>query len=83
MAKKNKAKLLVYHLSAPKEILLQRINNRKTSRDASHKPIAKTRIQRNLRIWNTNRYFVGREFQTDKMSVKTVSNEILKDLRKK
>ena len=79
MAKKNKAKLLIYHLNAPKDILLQRIEIRKKPKNV-RTPIAKTRVHRNIRTWKTSRYFVGKEFQTDKISAKKISKEILKEI---
>ncbi len=81
MAKKNKAKLLIYHLDAPKNILLKRIENRiKTTKVKA--PIAKSRIHKNIQRWKANRFSVGREFQTDKVSAKAITGEVLKDLGK-
>lgn len=80
MARKEKCRILVYHLDAPKSILLERIKNRKKSKQI-RAPIAKTRIQRNIRAWRKNRYVIGKEFQTDKISAKKISEEILKEIR--
>src|SRR3989344_2828868 len=80
MARKNNFKLFVYHLNAPRKVLLQRIKSRKKSKDAKT-PIAKSRIERNIRMWNKNRYTIGKEFQTDKTTPKRIATEILKDIR--
>lgn len=79
MARKNKCRILVYHLNAPRNILLKRIKDRKKSKEI-RTPIAKTRIHRNIRAWRKNRYVIGKEFQTDKMSAKKISKEILKEI---
>lgn len=79
MSKKSKSKLLVYHLDAPKTVLLQRIKERKKSKNV-RTPIAKTRVHRNIRIWKANRYSIGKEFQTDEISVKKIAKEILKEI---
>lgn len=81
MAKKYKARLLVYHLNAPREILLRRIGERQKFKHV-RKPIAKTRILRNLRFWTRDRYAIGREFSTDEISAKKIVGEILKDIKK-
>ena len=80
IAKQNKSKIFMYHLDAPKEILLERIKNRKKSK-IIRAPIAKSRIHRNIRIWKKNRYTNGVEFNVDKMSARSVLNKIIKDLK--
>ena len=77
MAKNNGFKLFVYHLNAPKEVLLKRIKTRKTS---ARIPIAQSRIHRNIRRWNANRYSVGKEFSTEKMSAEEIAREILTEI---
>ena len=79
MAKKNGYRLFVYHLNAPKNVLLKRIKTRKTSKNV-RVPIAQSRIHRNIRTWNVNRYSVGKEFQTEKMSAEEVAREILTEI---
>ena len=78
MAKNNGFKLFIYHLNAPKEILLKRIKKRKTS---ARIPIAQSRIHRNIRTWNTNRYFIGREFQTEKMSAEKIAQAMWEEMK--
>ena len=80
IAKNSKSKLFIYHLDAPKEILLERIKNRKKS-GIVRTPIAKSRIHRNIKVWKTNRYSLGKEFQVDKISAKSVASKILEDLK--
>ncbi len=80
MAKKNGFKLFVYHLNAPKAVLLKRIKGRKTT---ARIPIAQSRIHRNIRRWSANRYFVGKEFQTEKMSAEEIAREILAEITKR
>lgn len=79
MAKKSRSRLFVYHLDAPKNILLERIKGRKKLGHA-RTPIAKTRIHRNIRAWKANRYSVGKDFQTDKMSASKIGKEILTEV---
>jgi len=84
MAKKHKAALLIYHLDAPKQILLQRIKERMKGRNkirGARPPIAKTRIHRNIKNWKANRYALGKEFATDKMSAQQVTEAILREIK--
>lgn len=81
MAKANNAKLLLYHLNAPRQTLLKRLDDRKKTKSPARIPIAQSRIHRNLRYWNKNRYNHGKEIATDKMNAKQVVNQILKDLK--
>ncbi|MCL4392386.1 ATP-binding protein [Patescibacteria group bacterium] len=80
MAKKSGYRLFVYHLNAPKNVLLKRIKTRKTSKNV-RVPIAQSRIHRNIKIWNANRYFVGKEFPTEKMSAEKIARSILKEMK--
>ena len=82
IAKKHKLKILIYHLNAPKDILLKRIWQRKRPAGAQHPRIAESRIHRNIRIWKNNRFTVGTEIQTDKIKPDEVTNLILKELKK-
>lgn len=79
MARATKSKLFVYHLNASKHVLLERIGNRAPSKNI-RTPIAKSRIDRNLRMWRAHRYSIGKEFQVDKISAERISQEILKDI---
>jgi cytidylate kinase len=80
MAKKNGAELLVYHLNAPKEVLLNRIDERKKNSKFSRTPIAKTRIYRNIRNWKKYRYSIGKELETDKIRAAKIASMILKEI---
>lgn len=80
MAKKNKAKFVIYHFDAPKHVLLQRIKERQKSRTNVRKPIAKSRIHRNIRRWKANRYAIGKEFETEKISADKIAINILKEI---
>ncbi len=80
MAKKNNCRFFVYHLNAPKDVLLKRIKMRKTSKNV-RVPIAQSRIHRNIRTWNANRYFIGKEFQTENMSAEKIARAILREVK--
>ncbi len=83
LAKKYNFKLFIYHLDAPKAVLVKRV--RIASRKKlfkNFKPIAPTRIDRNIRIWKNHRYHIGKDFQTDKLSSTAIANQIFKDLKK-
>jgi predicted kinase len=80
MAKKNKARFIIYHLDAPKEVLLERIDERRKTRISDKKPIAASRIHRNIRRWKANRYVIGKEFKTEKISAKTIASGIFKEV---
>ncbi len=80
--KKKGTRMYLYHLNAPKEVLLQRIKGRPRP-GVVRTPIAKSRIRKNIGTWKRDRYFHGREFATDSMSPRRVAHEILKDLVEK
>lgn len=80
LAKKYNARIYIYHLNAPKKILLHRINHRRIVKEA-RTSMTKPHIQKNIRSWKQNKYQIGRLFETDKMSKNAISQEILKQVK--
>jgi predicted kinase len=81
LAKKNKFQLFVYHLEAPKDILLKRIAKRIKPKEAKT-PISKARILANLKMWKENKYEMGEHFDTSRVSAEYVAKKILEDVTK-
>lgn len=77
LAKKHKARFHFYQLDASKDVLLRRIQKRKTE---ARTPIAKTRVFRNIRLWKRNKYSADKIFETDKMSADSITNLIIKEI---
>lgn len=79
LSKKMKASLYLYHLNAPRAILLERIKNRPRAAGA-RTPIAPSRIKKNLAVWEKERYTHGKEFSTHTTRPEKVVQEILRSL---
>ena len=79
LAKKHKAELHVFHLDAPKDVLLKRIKNRQTGKDV-RLPLAQSRVLRNIRVWKKERISVGKRVETDKATKGKIAKEILKEI---
>ena len=57
LAKKHKLNLKIYHLTAPRDVLLKRIKERSVMHEKrGMPPLSKTRVLRNLRMHNKNKY---------------------------
>ena len=80
LAKKNKIKLFMYQLEAPREILLERLINRPKPPEASTK-VSKTKIMKNLKSWVEHRQKFEKVFDTSRVLIDTVAKEILKDIK--
>lgn len=80
LAKKNKINVFVYQLEAVKADLLKRIEERGKNKEA-RTPVPKSRILNNLKVWEENRYELGKIFNTSKMSAEQVAREILREIK--
>lgn len=78
LSKKHHAKLLIYHLDAPKEILHRRVGERKYQNVS---PPSKSRVTGNIQKWKSKRMFIGKEFTTHTTSPESIVKEILIDLK--
>jgi len=81
LAKKHKAKLYIYQLDAPVNILLARIKKRKPSNPSNLFPIKRTKS--NISKWKANKYDLGQTFYTDTTSSKEIISSILNDISTK
>ncbi len=79
LAEENNLKTFIYHLEAPKEVLLDRIDNRPLNPLATS-PVPKERVLNNLKTWEENRYQIGKTFKTHELKPEEVVHLILKDL---
>ncbi|MBI2121015.1 MAG: AAA family ATPase [Parcubacteria group bacterium] len=82
LAKKHNLELFVYQLETPKEILLKRLAARPTPALATSR-VPKTRILKNLKTWEENRYNLGKIFDTSKQSAEQITKAILKEVKSK
>lgn len=80
LAKRARARLLLYRLHAPREVLLRRLSQRPKAALA-RKPVPKTRILRNLRLHAAHRYEGATLLDTSELDPGRVADRILKDLR--
>lgn len=80
IGKKKGAKVFVYHLTAPKDILFERVAGREKPKEAKT-PISLTRVKRNYKMWKDNRYELGKSFDTSVVSADKIAREILKDVK--
>ena len=81
LAKKNKTKLFIYHLSAPKEILLGRIHKRgKKHERLGIPPLDQSFINNNLKLHSKNKHIKAKILDSSKNSPKEIVNIILRDI---
>ena len=80
IAKTNKMKVFVYQLIAPKEVLLERLKSRPKPPQAKT-PVSKTKIMKNLKMWEENQYNLGKIFDTSILSTEKIAKAILIDIK--
>ena len=78
LAKDNNIKLFIYQLEAPREVLLERIENRSSQ---TTNPVPQERIDQNLDSWELNRYKSEKTFNTSQLNPEDIADLILEDLR--
>lgn len=81
IAKKYDARLFVYQIEAPKELLNSRIIKR--TQASGKKPTPKSIIERSYKFHLENKYNKATIFNSEKMSPKEIANSIIKDLKRK
>jgi predicted kinase len=81
LAKKHKLSLLVYQLKAPKNILIERVLSRPKPREAQTS-ITKSRVLKNLKKWEENKYQSEKVFDTSLVTPQEVAKSILSDIKK-
>ena len=79
LAKRYKAQIYIYHLDAPKLILLKRIKSREVSKDV-RVPITKSRVLKNIQKWKQKKYLSGKLFETNNFSKQRTAREILEEV---
>lgn len=67
-------------VEAPRATLLERIAERPKPKDARMQ-ISKTRVLKNLKMWEENKCMRGKAFDTSKISAKEVVKVILRDIK--
>ncbi len=78
LAQKYNTDVYFYQLEAPREILMDRIKNRRKSVNLPE--LTEGRAERNLTTWEENRYELGKNIDTTKFSVDEIVDIILSDL---
>lgn len=78
LARKFNTDVYLYQLEAPREVLLQRIKERRKLLNLSE--FTEGRAEINLTKWENNRYKLGRNLDTTKYSPDEITDIIMKDL---
>ncbi len=77
---KNKSRLFIYQLHSPLSLRIERIKERGPSfRDGKIPKLSK--IKRNSKHFEEYRYSKAKEFDTSKLTVRQMTNKILKDIK--
>lgn len=79
-AEENDTRLFVYQLEAPRWVLMERVKNRPKS-ELAKTPVPEERVVKNLDTWEENRYWLGKVFDTSKLSSEEIVTEIIKDIK--
>jgi len=77
---KRKAKVLVYQLEAPGNILKKRVKERPLHPETKKRP-PKRKIRRNIRHFNEFRYQKAKVFDSSKLTPTKIANRILNDIK--
>ena len=79
LAEENNLKVFIYQLEGSKELLFERIHNRPKSALAKT-AVPEERILCNFKIWEENRYELGKVFNVDELSSEQIAQLILADI---
>ena len=81
LVEENRLKLFMYQLEGPRDLLLERIENRPKP-ELAKTTVPEERILKNLKTWEENRYELGKVFNISEFSSEQIAELILKDLSK-
>jgi len=83
LSKNKKVKLFIYHLDAPRKVLLKRISKRsKIHEGKGMLPLSKSFILKNLKLHPRNKYVKAKVIDTSKKPPEEVANLILTEIKK-
>lgn len=82
LARENGVEFFVYQIEGPKELLLQRIEERHRQKSPTTAFFPEKALE-NLKKWELNRYALGKNFDMSTMSSKQISQLIIDDLKSK
>ena len=82
LAKKSKARLLIYNLEAPLNIIKKRTKQRQVTNLRHNKPpLKQSKVLRLYNYYNKGKFDVTRTFDTSKLTQRKIVNQILRDLK--
>jgi predicted kinase len=81
LAEEAGVKVFIYQMTAPKEVLMERLSKREKPSQAPT-PMTQEKIEANYQTWKDNQYGLGKVFDTSKMSSEEIASEILAEMMK-